>query len=101
MTGWIITRTAKDGSKRYDSAWRVGQKIKTKTFRRRKDAERHLVGTVRQVQDGVYRELTPIAFKTYAKKWLEGLGGLKPSTVRDYRSMFESALIPAFGDRPV
>src|SRR5262245_6512874 len=47
------------------------------------------------------RELTAITFGTYAVKWLDGRGGLKPSTVRDYRSVLEHALIPAFGERPI
>src|SRR5262245_25017558 len=101
MTGWIVTRTAKEGSKRYDAAWRVGTKIKTKTFARKKDAARYLTDTVKRVHDGTYRELTPITFKAYAEKWLEGLAGLKPSTVRDYRSMVRHALIPSFGDLPL
>jgi integrase len=101
VKGWIVTRTAADKTRRYDACWRVGPKIKTKTFTKKKAAERHLVGTVKQVHDGVYRELAPITFKAYAEKWLEGLGGLKPSTVRDYRSMLNSALIPAWADRPL
>jgi integrase len=99
MKGWIVSRTAKDGSKRYDAAWRVGPKITTRTFTKRKAAERYLSATVSQVHAGTYREIVPTTFKVYAEKWLEGLGGLKPSTVRDYRSMIESALIPAFGAR--
>jgi hypothetical protein len=36
MRGWIVSRTAKDGSKRYDAAWRVDGKVKTKTFARKR-----------------------------------------------------------------
>jgi hypothetical protein len=54
MTGWIVTRTAKDGAKRYDASWRVGGKIKSKTFTRKKDAARYLTDTVKTVHDGTY-----------------------------------------------
>jgi integrase len=101
MTGWIITRTAKDGSKRYDASWRVGGRIKSKTFARKKDAARYLTDTVKRVHDGTYRELTPTNFKAYAEKWLGGLSGLKPSTIREYRSAMIHNLIPAFGEQPI
>jgi integrase len=52
---------------------------------------------VKKLDDGTYRDLTPITFKAYADKWLAGLAGVKPSTARDYRSMLEHALVPAFG----
>src|SRR5262245_42040506 len=79
-------------------AWAPG------SSRRRSRGRRLPRGTssvVRKVHDSTYRELTPITFKAYAVKWLDGLGGLKPSTVRDYRSVIEHALIPSFGDRPL
>jgi integrase len=101
MKGWIVTRKAADGSKRYDASWRVGSKVKSKTFIRKKDAARYLTDTVKKVHDGTYRELIPITFKAYAEKWLEGLSGLKPSTVREYRSAMTHNLIPAFGDQPI
>jgi Phage integrase, N-terminal SAM-like domain len=97
MRGWIVSRTAKDGSKRYDAAWRVDGKVKTKTFARKKDASQYLTNTVKKLDDGTYRDLTPITFKAYADKWLAGLAGVKPSTARDYRSILEHALVPAFG----
>jgi integrase len=102
MKGWVITRVAKDGSKRDDACWRTdAKKIKTQTFRRRKDADRHLTNSVKRVQDGTYREIQPITFKQYAEKWLKGLGDLKPSTQASYASMLSHQLIPAFGDRPL
>jgi integrase len=101
MKGWVVTRSAKDGSKRYHASWRVGTKIKTKTFHRRKDADRYLTNTVKQVQDGTYRDIRPASFKEYAEKWLEGLADLKPSTRASYESMVKHQLIPAFGDSPL
>jgi integrase len=100
MKGWVTVRETADGRKRYDATWRVGGRIKTKTYDRRKDADNYLVEIVKRVHDGTYREIEPLTFREYSTKWLAGLG-LKPSTVRDYRSMLDSALLPAFGDRPL
>jgi integrase len=101
MKGWIVTRETADGSKRYHASWRVGSTIKTRTFQRRKDADRYLTNVVKHVQDGTYVELTPITFKAYAEQWLEGLGQVKPSTRASYSSVLTHQLIPAFGDTPL
>jgi integrase len=100
--GWIVTRTAKDGSKRYHAAFRTDAgRIKTKMFRKWKEASGYLAENTPSVQDGTYREIRPITFKEYAEQWLEGLGNLKPSTRGSYASMVMRRLIPAFGDRPM
>jgi len=97
MKGSIVTRDRKDG-RRYFAVWRVNGKQKWKAFRRRKDADVHLTNVVKRVHDGTYREIKPITFQDYAKRWLAGLGNLKPSTVISYRSMLEHGLIPALGE---
>lgn len=100
MTGTIVTRELKDGSKRYHAIYRVDGKQRWKTFTRRKAAERFLTTTVKTLQDGTYREIRPVIFKGFAEKWLAGLGaGVKPSTARSYRSIIDRQLLPAFGER--
>jgi integrase len=101
MKGWVITRAAKDGSKRYDAAWRVGHKIKTKTFTKRKTADNYLTTMVKHVQDGTFVEVKPTTFREYAETWLKGLGNLKPNTRRGYGDHLRLHLIPAFGDLPL
>ena len=101
MKGFILTRESTDGSKRYDACWRVNGKQKSKTFVRRKQAERYLTDVVKKVQDGAYVEIKPTTFKAFAERWLEGLADLKPSTRRAYTSMLTYQLIPAFGDLPL
>jgi len=101
MKGWIISRTTSDGTKRYDAAWRVGRKIKTKTFTKRRAADNFLTDQVRKVQTGVYVEITPTTFREYAETWLKGLGNLKPSTRRTYGDDLHLHLIPALGDLPL
>jgi integrase len=105
MKGWVITRTAKDGSRRYDAAWRIGPgKIKTRTFPRRKDADTYLTNMVKRVQDGTYVDVQPALMAEIFDRWLEHSlevrlkeGSLKPSTAKSYRSMIAEHLRPAFG----
>jgi integrase len=99
MTGFILTRESTDGSKRYDACWRVNGKQKSKTFTRRKQAERYLTDVVKKVQDGAYVEIKPTTFKAFAERWLEGLGNVKPSTRRAYVSIVTHQFVPAFGDQ--
>jgi len=101
MKGWIVTRTVADGSKRYDCSWRVGQRIRTKTFAKRKAADVFLTNTVQRVQAGSYIEVKPISFGEYAEAWLKGLGNLKPSTRRAYGTDLRNHLIPALGGLPL
>ncbi len=101
MKGWVITREAADGTKRYDAAWRVGRKIKTKTFTKRRAADVFLTNTVQRVQLGTYADVKPTTFREYAETWLKGLGNLKPSTRRTYGTDLNNHLIPALGDLPL
>jgi integrase len=100
MKGWIETRHAMDG-KRYDACWRVGATKKSKTFTRRKDADTFLTDTVRKVQTGEYREITPTTLGAYAERWLEGLAHLKPSARGGYTIALRRHLLPALGGLPM
>lgn len=104
MKGWIETRTAPNGSKRYDARWWIGTKKKTRTFTRRKDADAYLTTMVKRVQDGTYVDVQPALMGEVFDRWLELAldvrmkeGSLKPSTAKSYRSMVEEHLRPAFG----
>jgi len=104
MKGWVITRDAKDGTKRYDASWWIGTKKKSKTFRRRKDADTYLTTMVGRVQDGSYVNLQPTLMGEVFDRWLEHSlnvrakeGSIKPSTAKSYKSMVAEHLRPAFG----
>jgi integrase len=105
MAGSIQTRTVKDGTKRYDVVYRVGGKQRWKTFRRWKDADRFRTDTAKDVQDGTYVHVRPLAMGDVFDRWLSHSlevrlkqGLLKPSTAKSYRSMVETHLRPAFAD---
>ena len=102
MKGTIITRELKDGTKRYDAIYRVNGKQRQRTFRRRKDAEKHLAHTVKKIHDNTYRDLKPARMGEVFDRWLAYSlevrvkeGSLRPSTAKSYRSMVEEHLRPA------
>ena len=66
---------------------------------RKKDAEAFIGRVQAQVDDGTYRELTPITFAEFSEQWLRDYASVsvKPSTLGGYRSMLVSSLVPFFG----
>ena len=59
MRGSIRRRLLKDGTVRYDARWRAAERLKERTFRRKKDAEAFLDKTATSVRDGSYFEVQP------------------------------------------
>ena len=109
MRGAIRTRTLKDGSRRYDCRYRTPEgDHRTKTFRRKKDAEAHLDRTCGQLRDGTHREVQPAPMRKVFEAWLSdeldvrrATGDrMKPSTARTYRNIVKKHFIPTFGDCP-
>jgi hypothetical protein len=100
MKGTIVTRALADGSKRYFAVYRADGRQRWKGFDQKKAAERFLTEQVRAVQTGTYREIRPVTFKDFAEQWMRGLGNLKPSTARSYRSTLEHGLFPALHRGP-
>jgi integrase len=105
MTGSIVTRTLKDGTKRYDAVYRAGGKQRWKTFKRRKDAEKFLTSVVKEVHDGTYVHVQPLLMDAVFDRWLshslevrKKTALLKPSTAKSYKSMLATHLRPAFKD---
>jgi integrase len=105
VTGFILTRVMRDGTKRYDACWRANNRQRSRTFHRRKDAERYLATVVKAVHEGAYQEVRPIPMGELFDQWLSRSlevrvkqGLLKPSTSKSYRSMVEAHLRPAFGE---
>jgi integrase len=104
MTGTIITRTV-NGEKRYDVRWRANGKQTSKTFTKKKAAERFLTTVIKSVHDGTYQEVKPMLVGPLLDRWIEHSldvrvkqGLLKPSTAKSYRSMVKEHLRPAFAE---
>lgn len=105
MTGHIVTRTVKNGSKRYDCVWRAGGRQHWKTFTKRKPAEEFLATVVKEVHEGTFVHVNPELFGKVLDRWLSHslevrlkTGLVKPSTAKSYKSMVKTSLRPAFAD---
>ncbi len=104
MRGTIRKRTLDDGTRRYDVRYRAAGRQRTKTFRRRKDADRFLAKQMTAVHDGSYVEMQPTRMGDVFDSWLDDVDtrvmerNLKASTAATYRSGINKHLLPAFGD---
>src|SRR4030095_16946866 len=104
MKGWVVTRNAADGTKRYDARWRIAPgKIRGRTFNRKKDAEHYLTTMVGRVQDGSYVDVQPVPMGRVFDEWaaLEldvrlKEGSLTPASGSSYRSRPAQPLRPPF-----
>ncbi len=104
MRGTIRKRTLDDGTRRYDVRYRAAGRQRTKSFRRRKDADRFLAKQMTAVHDGTYIEIQPVPMREVFDAWLDDvdtrvmLGDLKASTAATYRSGVETHFRTVFGD---
>lgn len=107
--GTIITRTLKNGQKRYYAAlWTEkgnGQRKQIwRTFEKRRRAEAFLDNYSKAVREGDYFEPRKVGFEEFAREWLEKYprlaeeGPLKPSTINGYHCIIHKHLIPFFGN---
>lgn len=89
----IYKKALKSGGVSWCLMWRDGAGRQHKrTFRRRKDAEAFRIETEKEVQDGTWREVSPIPMVDLFDRWLRDLevrqmtGEVKASTLSGYRS---------------
>ncbi len=107
--GTIVTRTLKNGQKRYYAAlWTERanglRKQIWRTFEKRRRAEAFLDNYSKAVREGDYFEPRKIGIEEFARQWLEKYprlaeeGPLKPSTINGYHCIIHKHLVPFFGD---
>jgi integrase len=89
------------GRPRWRARWRdPAGRERSKSFARKTDAERFLVGIEDAKLRGAY--VSPAAgkvnFGEWAERWYATTAHLKPSTRRDYRALLDHQVLPAFGD---
>jgi len=102
--GTIITRTQKDGTKRYATVIRIGGKQRWKTFAKKTEAEAYLDRNSTDAREGTWRQLKKATFEQYVEKWkaMHLLPTkLKYATLNSYGSNIKRHLIPAFGTYPM
>jgi integrase len=74
---------------------------RSKSFARKVDAERFLVGIEDAKLRGAYVDPAAgrIGFAEQAERWFATTAALRPSTRRDYRLLLDHQVLPAFGDK--
>ncbi len=88
----------------YAIFYRVGRKQIFKTIGpSKKDAERRLDEVMRDIHQGVYKDIKIIYFEDFAEKWLSDYAAMrvKPSTLRNYRDAVRCHFTPVFGRMPL
>jgi integrase len=72
---------------------------RAKSFARKVDAERFLVGIEDAKLRGAYVDPAAgkVAFSEWAERWVRTTATLRPSTRKDYRVLLDNQVLPAFG----
>jgi integrase len=72
---------------------------RSKSFARKADAERFLLGVEDAKLRGVYVDPAAgrVSFTEQAERWFNTTAALRPSTRRDYRLLLDRQVLPAFG----
>jgi integrase len=89
------------GRPRWRARWRdPAGRERSKSFARKVDAERFLVGIEDAKLRGAYVDPAAgrIAFSDWAERWLTTTAALRANTRKDYRTLLRNQVLPAFGD---
>ena len=102
MRGTIRRRELADGNRRYDCRYRAAGRQRTKSFTRRKDADKFLADLATKVHDGSYIRTKPAMMEDVFAAWLDDLETrvmmeqLKASTANTYNCNVSKHLAAAF-----
>lgn len=101
--GYITARTSATKGTRYQAAVRVRGKERTKTFRRRLDAQRWLAANETDLARGTYVDPAAgrITLDAYATQWIAGRTNLRESTRQKYQDLLDRHIVPVLGDVPL
>ena len=95
----IKKRTTSSGEARYDVRSRIGERVVTRTFKRRRDADAYATTLEADRLRGVAVDPRAghVRFGDYARSWLERRPDLSVTTRHDYRKLLDNHLVPEFG----
>lgn len=99
----IVKRTTAAGENRYDVRTRVGGRVVTKTFKRRKDADAYSTHLDSDRLRGVIIDSrrSGVTLRKYATGYLEGRHDLAVRTADKYEGLLNLHILPDLGDRPM
>jgi hypothetical protein len=99
----ILKRTTASGESRYDVRTRIGGRVVTRTFKRRKDADNYANTTEADKLRGVVldprRARTP--FEEVARSWLKARTAKRASSIARDRAIIDHHLVPVLGTQSV
>lgn len=104
---YIAKRRLPSGEYRYDLRYRVGSKMTTETYRRRRDAEARQRKVEADELGGMLLDPKQgrVGFTAYSNQWLDTrlVKGrpLAPMTIDGYRGLLRRNLVPYFHDIPL
>ena len=84
----------------YSITYRVGGKQRWEAVgRNKKEARQRLVHVLSEINSGTYREIAPITFLEFSKRWLKDYAqaSVRRPTLRRYLTLITHQLNPAFG----
>jgi integrase len=95
----IIKRTIATGENRYDVRTRIGDRVVTRTFKRRKDADAYssTVETDKLRGVAVDPRHGRITVDQWCHSWLSQRTDLRPTTQRLYNYLLDSHIVPTIG----
>jgi integrase len=99
----IKRRTTAKDEVRYDVRARVGGRVVTRTFKRKRDADAYATTIEADRLRGVAIDPRAgrVRFRTYADGWLARRPELAATTREDYRHLLDTHLLPAFGSSEI
>jgi hypothetical protein len=95
----VKRRTTATGENRYDVRTRIGGRVVTRTFNRRKDADAYAATTEADKLRSVVVDprRARVTVEDYANRWLKGRNDLAERTVELYRWLLDRHIIPTLG----
>lgn len=98
----LVKRSTATGM-RYDVRTRIGGRVVTKAFTRRRDAEAYAATTEADKLRGVVVDprRSKVTVRAYADRWLSGRSDLAVRTTELYRWLLDRHILPTFGSQSI
>ncbi len=99
----IHRRTTNAGEARYDVRTRIGGRVVTRTFKRKRDAESYATSIEADRLRGVAIDprRSKVTLGEYARQYLDGRGDLAERTRDKYNYLLTHHIIPPLGSKPI
>ena len=103
-TGWIVRVPRKDGASSFKACYRdPGKRIRTKTFRRKRDASAYLASMAHSINAGAWHDPQEgkVTVEELWRHFERTSAGLAPSTMALYEAQARNHILPHLGHLPI